>query len=376
MIIQSSRVWLGGQFFDAQVEVVDGKITNIYPYNTTEVDVDYGDNRIVPGFIDVHAHGAYGFDTNDANVEGLERWLKNLPLEGVTGILPTTVTQSEEVLLKALRNVAAVEKTNPKGAQILGVHFEGPYLDMEYKGAQPPQHIVKASVEQFKKFQDAAEGLIKVITMAPEHDEDHNLVKYASNNGVLVSMGHTGANYQEVVMGLANGANSFTHAFNGMSGLHHRDPNVVGAMMRSDIFAEIIADTRHVHPVVVNNLFKTKPNSMMLITDSLTLKGMPKGDYELGGNAIEVDDYGTAYLKGTNTISGSTLKVNEGLRNLVEKVLVPFNIALDAATLNPARALRIDDHKGKIKVGYDADIVVLADDYSVVQTYTRGITNL
>lgn len=376
MIIQSNRVWLGGQFFAAQVEVNDDKITNIYPHGTKDVDMDYGDQRIVPGFIDVHAHGAYGFDTNDANVEGLERWLKKLPEEGVTGILPTTVTQSEEVLTKALENVARVEKTNPEGAQILGVHFEGPYLDMEYKGAQPPQHIVKPSVEQFKKFQEAADGLIKLITMATEHDEDHKLTQYASNNGVVVSMGHTGATYDEVVMGLANGANSFTHAFNGMTGLHHRDPNVVGAMMRSDIFAEIIADTRHVHPVVVNNLFKTKPNSMMLITDSLTLKGMPVGDYELGGNAIVMDEYGTAYLKGTNTISGSTLKVNEGLRNLVEKVMVPFDIALNAATINPARALRMDDHKGKIKVGYDADIVVLADDYSVVQTYTRGKENL
>ncbi|NLY62627.1 MAG: N-acetylglucosamine-6-phosphate deacetylase [Erysipelothrix sp.] len=372
MIVQSKRVWLGGQFLAAQVEILDDKIVNVYPYDSKTVDKDYDNQRIVPGFIDVHAHGAYGFDTNDANVEGLERWLDRLPEEGITGILPTTVTQSEEVLTNAVANVAKVHKTNPKGAEILGIHFEGPYLDMEYKGAQPPQHIVPPSVEQFKKFQNAAEGLIKIITMATEHDKDFELTQYLSQNGVLVSQGHTGATYEEAIIGIANGANSFTHTFNGMTGLHHRDPNVVGAVMRSDVFAEIISDTRHVHPAVVNALFKTNPTGLMLITDSLTLKGMPKGDYELGGNQIVVDDFGTAYLKGTNTISGSTLKVNEGLRKLVEEVEVPFRLALDAATINPARAINVDDRKGKIKVGYDADLVVLADDYSVVQTYVRG----
>lgn len=373
MIIQSKRIWIGGQFIDAQVEVIDDKIVNVYPYGTKEVDKDYGDKRIVPGFIDVHAHGAYGFDTNDANVEGLERWLKRLPEEGITGILPTTVTQSEEVLTKALKNVAKVYKLNPEGAQILGVHFEGPYLDMENKGAQPPQYILDPNLEQFKKYQESAEGLIKYITMATEHDKDHQLTQYASQNGVVVSIGHSGATYEEAVMGIANGANSFTHSFNGMTGLHHRDPNVVGAIMRSnDVFAEIIADGRHVNPVVVNSLFKTKPDNLLLITDSLTLKGMPIGDYELGGNKIIVDEYGTAFIKGTNTISGSTLKVNEGLRNLVNDMLVPFDQALNSATLNPARVLGIDDHKGKIKVGFDADMVVLEDNYEVVQTYSLG----
>lgn len=372
MIIQSKRVWLGGQFFPAQIEMTDDKITNIFKYDEHTVDEDYGNDRIVPGFIDVHAHGAYGFDTNDANVEGLENWLKRLPEEGVTSILPTTVTQSETVLMAALKNVAKVYKTNPKGAEILGIHFEGPYLDMEFKGAQPPQHIVKPTLEQFKRYQEAAEGLIKVMTIATEHDDNFEVTQYASQNGVLVSQGHTGANYEEAVMGIANGANSFTHACNGMSGLHHRDPNTLGTLMRSNTFAEIIADTHHVHPAVVNTLFKAKPHSMMLITDSLTLKGMPVGDYELGGNKIEMDDNGTAYLKGTNTISGSTLRVNEGLQRLVEVVLVPFEIALDSATINPARALNVADRKGKIQMGHDADIVVLADDYSVIQTYALG----
>jgi len=149
MIIQSKRVWIAGQFLAMQIEMQNGKITDILPYGTKAADIDYGDKRIVPGFIDVHTHGAYGFDTNDAEPEGLRDWMKRIPEEGVTAILPTTVTQMPDVLTAALKNVAAVVSEGYEGAEILGVHFEGPYLDMEYKGAQPPEAIAKATVEQF-----------------------------------------------------------------------------------------------------------------------------------------------------------------------------------------------------------------------------------
>ena len=158
MVIQSKRVWTAGQFIAAQVVVDDGKITDVLPFGTLPVDRDYGNKRILPGFIDVHTHGAYGFDTNDAQPEGLRNWMKRIPEEGVTSILPTTVTQMPDVLTAALQNVAAVVREGYEGAEILGVHFEGPYLDMEYKGAQPPEAIAKASVEQFQKYQEAAGG--------------------------------------------------------------------------------------------------------------------------------------------------------------------------------------------------------------------------
>ena len=164
MIIQSKKVWLADQFLGAQIEVEDGKIVNIYEYDEKPVDADYGEQRILPGFIDLHCHGSYGFDTNDAEEEGLRYWVKNIVNEGVTALLPTTITQSEEVLTNALKNVAKVVRDGYTGAEILGVHFEGPFLDMKYKGAQPEQYIVKPSVEQFKKYQEAADGLIRYIT--------------------------------------------------------------------------------------------------------------------------------------------------------------------------------------------------------------------
>ena len=180
MILQSKKVWMADRFVPAQIVVEDGKIAEIYPYGTKEADVDYGDQWVLPGFIDVHCHGAFGFDTNDAEPEGLRKWLRGIVKEGVTSLLPTTITQSEEVLTKALENVANVVEEGYTGAEVLGVHFEGPFLDMLYKGAQPEQHIKRPAVEQFKRYQEAAHGLIKYITMATENDEDFALTRYCT----------------------------------------------------------------------------------------------------------------------------------------------------------------------------------------------------
>lgn len=379
MILQSRRVWLAGQFVPAQLEVADGKIVNVYPFQTRAADVDYGNKRIVPGFIDVHTHGAYGFDTNDGEPEGLRDWMKRIPEEGVTSILPTTVTQMPDVLTKAVANVAKVVEEGYEGAEILGIHFEGPYLDMEYKGAQPPEAIAKPTVEQFKMYQEAAHGLIKYITMAPEHDPDFALTKYCSQNGVVVSMGHSSATYEQALMGIANGATSMTHVYNGMTPYHHRKPGLVGTALRvRDIYGEIICDGCHSHLAALNNFFTAKGRDYsIMISDSLRAKHCPPGgDYELGGHPIEIGADGLARLKGTDTIAGSTLNINKGLRILVEEAMVPFDAALNSCTINPARVLRVDDHKGKLNAGYDADIVVLEDDYTVAQTYCKGIAML
>lgn len=379
MVLQSRRVWLAGQFVPAQLEVADGKIVNVYPFGTKTPDVDYGNKRIVPGFIDVHTHGAYGFDTNDGEPEGLRDWMRRIPEEGVTSILPTTVTQMPEVLTKAVANVAKVVEEGYEGAEILGIHFEGPYLDMEYKGAQPPEAIAKPTVEQFKMYQEAAHGMIKYITMAPEHDPEFALTKYCSQNGVVVSMGHSSASYEQALMGIANGAMSMTHVYNGMTPYHHRKPGLVGTALRvRDIYGEIICDGCHSHLAALNNFFIAKGRDYsIMISDSLRAKHCPPGgNYELGGHPIEIGEDGLARLKGTDTIAGSTLNINKGLRILVEEAMVPFDAALNSCTINPARVLRVDDRKGKLTAGYDADIVVLEDDYAVAQTYCKGIAML
>ncbi len=376
MIIQSKRVWIASQFISAQIEIQAGKITNVFAYDQNKCDVDYGNKRITPGFYDVHTHGYDGYDTNDATEDGLRNWLKEITKEGVCGLCPTTITQSTKVLTDAVANVATVHEYGYEGAEILGIHFEGPYLDMVYKGAQPEQFIVKGTVEDFKQFQNAANGLIKIITMAPEHDENFALTKYCAQNNVVVSMGHSSATFAQAQLAVANGANSFTHIYNGMTPYNHRDNGLVGAAMSfKNVFGEIICDGNHSTYAALKVMFDAKGRDYtIMITDSLMCKCKPVGSqFKFGGNDIEIYPDGSAHLmSGKKSLAGSTLKVNEGLEILVEKAKVPFDAAINSCTINPCRLLNIDDHKGYIKSGYDADIVVLNDDYSVEQTYCKG----
>ena len=379
MIIQSKRVYIASTLIPAQIEIEDGKIRAIYNYGEKPVDKDYGEDRIVPGFYDVHTHGYHGYDTTAGGKDGLKAWLKYLPAEGVCGICPTTLTQSHDTLKKAVAEVAEVRKEDPEGAEILGIHFEGPYLDVKYKGAQPEEYIVKGTVEEFKEYQKACDDLIKIITLAPEHDENFELTRYCADTGVNVSIGHTDTDYETAIMALANGARGFTHTYNGMTSLSHRANGAVGAAFRAhDTFAECICDGNHSTLAALNIFFREKQGYGVMITDSLMCKGYEVGSvFDFGGQDVEIYPDGSAHITtGKKQLAGSTLKVNEGLKILVEKALVPFEVAIDACTINPMRYLKMDDHKGRLIAGYDADIVVLRDDYSVEQTYCKGVAQL
>lgn len=379
MLIQSKKIWIADQFIAAIIATENGKITDILPYGSKPVDVDYGDKRIVPGFLDIHCHGAFEFDTNDANEEGLRNWTKNIVSEGVTGFLATTITQSEEVLTKAVANVAKVMEDGYEGAEILGIHFEGPYLDMVYKGAQPEQYIVKPTVEQFERYQAAAKGHIVYLTMATETDEDFALTRYLTEHGVVVSIGHSAATYEQAVMAYAHGARSMTHVYNGMTPFNHRANGLVGAACRiRTMYGEIICDGNHSTPAALNNYFMSKgPDYCIMISDALMAKGTPVGSkFIFGGNEIVIYPDGSAHLTSTGGLAGSTLRINQGLRILVEEAMVPFNYAINSCTINPARCIGVDDRKGAIGVGKDADLVVLDNDYSVIQTYCMGEAKL
>ncbi len=401
MRVQGKRIWIAGQLMPAQLEIQNGTITEVLPYGSGKAELDWGELRVFPGFIDIHTHGAYGYDTNDGTPEGLKDWMRRIPQEGVTSILPTTVTQMPDVLEQAVANVAAVAREmaaaeadalghaenapaggipagrpGVQGAEILGIHFEGPYLDMEYKGAQPPEAIAAPSVEQFCRYQEAAEGLIKYITLASEHDPDWALTRYCASHGVVVSMGHSNASYEDALMGAANGASSMTHVYNAMSPYHHRRPGLVGAAFRlRDLYGELICDGCHSHLAAVNNLFAAKGRDhVIMVTDSLRAKHCPPGgSYQLGGHDIEIGEDGLARLAGTDTIAGSTLRMNKGLKILVEEAQVPLDAAVNSCTLNPARCLGVDGRKGRIAAGCDADLAVLDADYETAETWCRGV---
>ena len=375
MIIQSKRVWISDRFIEAQLEVENGKIERVLSYGEKPADRDYGNNRIIPGMIDVHTHGAYGFDTNDGEPKGLRNWAKRLPVdEGVTAFQPTTITQSVEVLDNALKNVVNVVEEGYQGAEILGIHFEGPYLDVTKKGAQPEEFILDADVEQFKHYQETAKGMIHYIALAPEHDKDYALTRWCAANGVIVSMGHTNGTFNDARMGIANGAKTMTHVYNGMSAYGHRELGMIGAALRfRDVYGEIITDGIHVNVEAVKVFYEAKhPGYAVMISDSLRPKGLPVGEYTSGGMKIRVCEDGSARLVPQGNLAGSTVRMNKALQVLIEKANVPVDLAINSATANPARLLGVDDRKGSLTAGHDADIAVLDDNYEVVQTYVRG----
>jgi len=374
MIIQSKRIWIQEQWVASQLEIHEQKITHIWPYETKPVDIDYSNHRVYPGFIDTHCHGAFGFDTNDGNEAGMRLWLNRAPEEGVTLLCPTTITQSEEILTKALQTVSNVMKTETTGAQIGGIHFEGPYLNTKFKGAQPEKFILKPDIQQFKRYELASQNTIRIVTLAPENDENHEFIDYLVSKGIAAHIGHSGATYQESLFALANGASGFTHTFNGMSPFNHREPGATGASLQiRNAYSELICDGIHVSWPAVNILFGLKGKDyVVLVTDALQAKGVGEGSYVFGGQSIEIRSNGGAYLAGTNNLAGSTLKMNESVRNAIIYAGADEASVINGATLNPARVLKIDDQKGKIQTGYDADLTILDDLYEVVEVFVLG----
>lgn len=373
MIIQSTRIWVLEHWTPAQLDLQDGKIKAVLAYGSKTPDIDYGTHRILPGFIDTHCHGAFGFDTNDAVPQGLIDWLKKAPAEGLTSICPTTITQSEAVLTQALKNVVTVSKQAPKGARIAGIHFEGPYLNVKYKGAQPEAYILNPDLNQFKRYQAAAENMIKIMTLAVENDPDLAFVRDVDAMGVRINVGHSAATYAQAFMGFANGAKGITHTYNAMSPLNHREPGLVGAALNlRPVMSELICDGIHVSWPAVKILFDAKgKDHVILVTDALCAKGLAAGHYDFGGQKIEISPNGAAYLDGSTTLAGSTLKYNHSVRNAIVYAGVDEASAINAATINPARYLGLDK-RGLILAGYDADLTVLDDAYDVISTFVRG----
>lgn len=373
MIIQSKRVWYKEEFIEAQIEIENHLISNIYPYNTKEVDIDYGNNRIVPAFYDIHTHGYGGYDTCDDNKDGLKKWLKDITKEGVAGICPTTVTESKEVLSSALKNIADVKKENPIGAKILGVHFEGPYLNKEYKGGQNEKYIREADIEEMKEFIEDSDHLIKIITLAPEIENNFNIIPYLNDQDINVSIGHTAATFDIAKKAIENGAKAFTHTFNAMRPFKHREVGTVGASLLLDAYSEIICDALHVDKNALAIFFKIKPiDKIIMISDSLAAKGLPVGTKLLfGGQEVYISQEGICKLSKEDTIAGSTLSINKGLKLLVD-IGIDFKDAIKTCTINPMTYLKFNDHKGLIEKGYDANITILDDDYNIINTYIEG----
>ena len=330
--------------------------------------------KAVPGFIDVHIHGANGADTMDATKEALDTMTQALPGEGTTSFLATTMTQEEKQIEEALINAGKYIKgdQSPGKAEVLGIHLEGPFVNKEKAGAQPIQHIINPNLELFKKWEELSNQTIKLVTLAPEQPGGLELVRYLKANGMIASIGHTDATYEQVLEAIDAGVNHVTHLYNQMRGLHHREPGVVGAaFLKEELKAELIVDGIHVHPEMVKLAYKQKgKNGIILITDSMRAKCLKNGHYDLGGQDVTVQG-GKAILS-NGTLAGSILKLGQGVKNILSFTGCQIEEAIEMASVNPAKQLNIFDRKGSISVGKDADIVILDENLDVYMTLCRG----
>lgn len=343
-----------------------GKLDNVQPIFET-------DGVVLPGFIDEHIHGAGGADAMDGTPDALQTISEYVAKEGTTGFLATTMTQSPENISKALANVKSVrEKGEYKGAEVLGIHLEGPFISPKHVGAQPLEYVAKPDPETFDKYNAISGGNIKIVSLAPEVDGGLDLVKHLAKIGVVASIGHTGAKYSDVEAAVAAGATNVTHTYNAQTPLHHREAGVVGAAMLFDeLNCEMICDTIHVSVPAIRIFIKNKPHDKFtLITDAMRAKGMPDGLSELGGQQVFVKN-GEARLA-DGTLAGSVLKMNVAVKNLVEKAGVPFTDAVDFASANPAKNLGLFGERGSIEVGKRADFAVMDKDFNILYTVIGG----
>ncbi|WP_432408110.1 N-acetylglucosamine-6-phosphate deacetylase [Wukongibacter sp. M2B1] len=328
--------------------------------------------KIIPGLIDLHIHGANGFDTMDSSYEVLNEISKYLSTNGVTSFLPTTVTADWDKIREAVTNVDKAMKRGLEGASIIGSYVEGPFITEKNKGAHPAEFIRSLDYSDVDKLLEDSKGSIRIMTIAPEKESSIGLIKSLTSKGVKVSIGHTNATFDETKEAIESGANIAVHVFNGMRGLHHREPGVVGAVLAIDeIYAELIADTIHVHPEVMKILVKCKgTDKVCLISDCMRAGGLDDGEYELGELEVIVKDSIPRLKNGS--LAGSTLKLIDGIKNMVEKVDVSFIDAVHMASLVPAKILGIDNKLGSIKENKIANLTVINDDFQVIMTIING----
>lgn len=354
---------------DTFLVVEDGKVVDFVKEYDGEY-TDFSDKYIAPGLVDTHVHGYKNVDVNDA-VEGTLNIMSEGMLEmGVTSFLPTTLTSSTETLNKACEYVKN-EYKDCTGAKIKGIFLEGPFFTEKYKGAQNPAYMSDPSIEKLRHWQELSGGLVKKIAIAPEREGVAEFIKEAKEMGVYVALAHSDATYDEAMTAVNAGANIFIHLYNGMRGLHHREPGMVGAAMSSDAYAELIADGHHVHPAAANVALRAKGHDkVLLITDCMRAGGMPDGDYTLGEFPVIVKD-GTARLH-SGSLAGSILDLKQGVKNVFEWDIATVAQAISMATKVPAESVGIDDEAGYLRVGRDADFVVFDPQLNLEKTYLDG----
>lgn len=376
ILLKNGRIVLKNKLVNGSISIFDGKIEKIFENNfdLNEKDfdeiIDLNQKYLGPAFVDVHTHGADGADAMDVSEEALRKISKYLAKEGTANFLATTLTSTKEILKNVLGIVAKLQDKDIDGANIFGVHMEGPYFSVEYKGAQNEKYMKPAGIKELDEYLSVKEGLVKLFSISPHNQENLEAIKYLSDRGVVASVGHSAAKYEDVIKAVNYGLTHATHTYNAMKGFTHREPGVVGAVFNSDeIMAEIIFDKFHVHPEAVRTLIKIKGvDKVVCVTDSMSATGLPEGKYKLGELDVNVKD-GQARLAMNDALAGSVLRMDGAFRNLIELGYSITDVFKMTST-NAAKEFKLNS--GEIKVGKDADIVIMDKDYHVCMTFVKG----
>lgn len=335
--------------------------------------LNYTDSIAAPGFIDIHTHGYGGHDATSGEEKDLIDFAESILRHGVTSFLPTTVTAPQDVLLGRSTMLRNVMEKNEKGAEILGLHLEGPCVGKGREaGVQNIEFARNPNVSELEELVKASKGNIRRVTLAPELPGALEYIKRAKELGIVGAAGHTNATFEEAVAGFDAGITICNHLFNGMRPFHHREPGIIGAcLVRKDVYAEIIADMIHLHPVAIKVTIKAKgPKKIILITDAAPQTGLPDGEYELGGIKTIVKD-GISQIKATGRLASSTLTMDNAIKNMVTKLNLNLKNAIRMATLNPADALNLSD-RGRLAPGCVANATILDPELNVLATIVKG----
>jgi N-acetylglucosamine-6-phosphate deacetylase len=374
-LFRNGRFYINGSFVLGDLLAEDGVIREIAEVHNGDVAVVYDmeGKLVVPGFIDIHTHGAAGVDVNTATAEDYETICRFFAAQGTTAWLGSVLTDTREQTLWCIEEYKKWKNREHQGAELLGIHLEGPFLSPEYKGAMPEHLLRKGDLELIKEYQKAAEGDVKYITLSPETEGNIPMIPELKKLGIQVAIGHSGADYDTACAAIEAGARGATHTGNAMKLLHQHFPAIWGAVLESDkVFCEIICDGRHLHPGTVRLIIKTKGlDQVVAVTDSIMAAGLPDGNYKLGVNEVVVEN-GDARLACGGSRAGSTLTMEGALKNLLEYTGRPLREVLRLLTENPARLIGVYDRMGSIEEGKEANLVLLDETCNVLKTYVHG----
>lgn len=359
---------------EGYLEIIDGRFGSYQktPPNDPSQIIDYKGKWIAPGLVDTHIHGLLNHDVMDNDFAGIKEISEGLLACGVTSFLPTTLTAPIELINQVVETIGK-HYQKVTGAKIQGIYLEGPFFTEEHKGAQNPNYFSDPDIQVFEKWQQLSGGLIKKIALAPEREGVAEFVKKVTEQGVVVALGHSSATYEQAKEIVENGASVFVHTYNGMSPLKSRELGMVGAAMTLEkVFAELICDGHHVHPLAAKILMDVRGRDRVaMITDCMRAGAMPDGNYTLGEFPVIVKN-GTATLE-SGSLAGSILKLNEAIRNVVEWGIATPEEAIKMASLVPAVSCHIDDQCGSILPGREADFIVLNKNMELEATYINGV---